>query len=88
MLSQIITKVNTTHGAPIGRPNVGTQPRTITSGPNARIVNKLQTKVYNRRVTLDKHGYDKGGAYWGVGGELRVFFTKDLSYIEFWRNPN
>ena len=29
--------------------------------------------------------YDKGGAYWGCGAELRVSYTKDLSFIRFYR---
>jgi len=84
MLNSIITKVNTKYGAPMGRANVGKQPVTVVSGRNNRIVKKNQVKVYDRRVTLNE-GYDKGGAYWGIGPELRVRFTKDLSYVEFYR---
>jgi hypothetical protein len=40
--------------------------------------------VYEKRVPLIE-GYDMGGAYWGIGPELRVRFTKDLSYVEFFR---
>ena len=29
--------------------------------------------------------YDAGGAYWGAGSRLRVSYTKDLSYIHFYR---
>ena len=29
--------------------------------------------------------YDKGGAYWGIGKRLRVSYTKDLKYINFYR---
>lgn len=85
-LQQIINPVNTRNGAPMGRENVGSQPHTVTSGPHCRIFKKNQTKVYDRRVPMSKDGaYDKGGAYWGLGKELRVRFTKDLSYIEFYR---
>lgn len=83
-LSQIIPNVNTKYGAPMGRPNVGKQPVTIVSGPTNRIVKKNQIKVYEKRVPLTE-GYDQGGAYWGIGPELRVRFTKDLSYVEFYR---
>lgn len=83
-LSKIITKVNTRYGAPMGRSNVGKQPLTITSGPNCRILKKNQVKIYDSLVRLYE-GYDKGGAYWGIGPPLRVRYTKDLSYIEFYR---
>lgn len=70
-ITEIVTEVNTSRGAPMGRPNVGKQP--------------IQTKVYDKRVRLDSGGYDIGGAYWGIGNELRVRFTKDLSYVEYYR---
>lgn len=41
------------------------------------------TKIFDCRVPM--YGdYDKGGAYWG-DGILRVKYTKDLSYIQFYR---
>lgn len=84
----IITQVNGKYGAPMGRPNIGTQPITVTSGPNCRIVKKNQTKVYDCAVPMSGDGaYDKGGAYWGIGKQLRVRYTKDLSYVEFYRLP-
>jgi hypothetical protein len=83
-LSDIITPVNTKYGAPMGRNNIGRQPITVVSGRNNRIVKKNQVKVYEKRVPLIE-GYDMGGAYWGIGPELRVRFTKDLSYVEFFR---
>lgn len=69
-LSRVITPCNLTYGAPMGRPNVGQRPGT--------------GKIYDKRVKLID-GYDAGGAYWGCGAELRVYFTGDLSYIEFYR---
>lgn len=83
-LSEIITPVNCKFGAPIGRPNKGSQPVTITRGKNCRICKVDQIKVYEKRVHL-VDGYDMGGAYWGIGKPLFVRFTKDLSYIEFYR---
>lgn len=80
----IIYKVDGRYGAPMGRPNVGRQPVTITRGNNGRICNCDQVRVYERRVILDE-GYDIGGAYWGIGKPLYVRFTKDLSYVEFFR---
>lgn len=85
-IDKIITKVNGQYGAPMGRHNVGTRPVTIISGPNGRIFKKNQIKVYDCAVPMRGDGaYDKGGAYWGIGKQLRVAYTKDLSYIEFYR---
>jgi len=68
----IMYKCDTRLGAPMGRPNVGVQPDGV--------------KVYTRRVALPYDGaYDRGGAYWGIGKPLYVRFTKDLSYVEFFR---
>jgi hypothetical protein len=69
-LDKIITKVNGKFGAPMGRSNIGIKPN-----------NK---KIFDSRVLLSQ-GYDKGGVYWGVGSELRVSYTKDLLYINFYR---
>ena len=83
-IKEIITDVNCKYGAPLGRPNVGSQPITITSGKKCRIVKKNQVKVYEKKVQIID-GYDIGGAYWGFPNNLYVRFTKDLSYIEFYR---
>ncbi|MEO7047750.1 MAG: hypothetical protein ABI091_20800 [Ferruginibacter sp.] len=83
-ISEIITEVNTKFGAPMGRYNVGSQPMTITSGNNCRIVKKNQIKVYEKKVPMID-GYDIGGAYWGYPHNIYVRFTKDLSYIEYFR---
>jgi hypothetical protein len=73
-IDKIITKVDTSRGAPMGRANVGTKDDTI------------KKHVFDCRVPLTSDGaYDKGGAYWGCGAELRVFYTKDLSFIRFYR---
>ena len=83
-LTDIITQVNCQYGAPMGRANIGKQPITITSGNNCRIVKKNQVKVYEKKVPIID-GYDIGGAYWGYPSNLYVRFTKDLSYIEYYR---
>lgn len=70
-IDKIITNVLTRYGAPLGRNDVGTRP-----------TNK---KIFDCRVVLDNGGYDKGGVYWGFGSELRVSYTKDLSFIKFYR---
>lgn len=80
-IDKIITKVNTTFGAPMGRGNKGTRPTT-----NNRIFKKNQITLFDCAVPMIEHGaYDRGGAYWGIGTQLRVCYTKDLTYIEFYR---
>lgn len=68
----IITKVNCAFGAPMGRPNVG------------HVLDTMGKKKYDCAVPLNGC-YDKGGAYWGLGKRLRVTYTKDLQYIQFYR---
>lgn len=71
-IDKIITKCSTKYGAPMGRNNVGTAPKGM--------------RIYNCAVPMSSDGaYDKGGAYWGHGAQLRVKYTKDLSYVEFYR---
>lgn len=70
-IDKIITKEDCRRGAPMGRMNVGVKP-----------TNK---KIYDCKVPMSDGAYDKGSAYWGIGPELRVSYTKDLSYIRFYR---
>jgi len=84
-IDKIITNVNCQYGAPMGRPNIGEYPHTVTSGKSCKIYKKNQKKVFDCAVPMLSQGYDKGGAYWGYGLQLRVKYTKDLSYIEFYR---
>lgn len=73
-IHKIITKVGTKYGAPMGRPDVGIMP--------------ARTRVYNCYVPMNmmEPAYDKGGAYWGLSpNRLRVMYTKDLSFIKFYR---
>ena len=86
-INKIITNVNCQYGSPMGRANVGKEPVTITSGPHCRIFKKNQVKVFDCAVPMSRDAaYDKGGAYWGLGKQLRVRYTKDLSFIEFYRS--
>lgn len=85
-IDKIITKVNGQYGAPMGRSDKGTRPTILEDGPNGEWIEKDAEKVYNCAVPMSGDGaYDKGGAYWGIGKQLRVRYTKDLSYIEFYR---
>lgn len=71
-IDKIITKVDSKFGAPMGRPNVGVRP--------------TNTRIYDCKVPMSGDGaYDRMGCYFGLGGELRVSYTKDLSYIHFYR---
>lgn len=77
-IDKIIHWVDSRYGAPMGRPNVGEKPE--------------GAKIYDCLVPLSRDGaYDRGRAYWGWGtaepgcGRLRVQYTKDLSYIYFYR---
>lgn len=81
-INRVITPVSTKYGAPMGRSNIGNHPVTVTRGKSGRICKCDQTRVYQKHVPLTD-GYDNGGAYWGIGKPLYVFFTADLSYIEF-----
>lgn len=83
-LSEIITPVNCGFGAPMGRANIGKEPTTVIRGNSGRICKADQTKVYEKNVPLID-GYDQGGAYWGIPSNLKVRFTKDLSFVEFYR---
>lgn len=68
----ILCDVDCRRGSPMGRANVGEKP--------------TDKRIFNRRVPLIYDGaYDKGGAYWGMGKELRVEYTSDLTYIMFYR---
>jgi hypothetical protein len=84
-IDKIITKVNSQYGAPMGRPNIDNRVELIHGGEIG--TKKLSGgKVFDCRVPMSNDGaYDKGGAYWGIGKELRVRYTKDLSFVEFYR---
>jgi hypothetical protein len=85
-IDKIITKVNCFYGAPMGRSDIGKRPITITSGPNCKIFKCNQIKIFDCAVPMSSDSaYDKGGAYWGIGKQLRVSYTKDLNYIHFYR---
>lgn len=87
-IDKIITKVNGTYGAPMGRSNKGTRPNPLVKGLYGGTKPKIfpVVKIYDCAVPMSGDGaYDKGGAYWGIGKQLRVSYTKDLSYVEFYR---
>ncbi len=70
-IDKIINKVDCKYGAPMGRLNTGDLPN--------------DKKIYDCYVPMNG-AYDKGGVYWGLGAPLRVSYTKDLKYINFYRS--
>ena len=69
-IDKIIHPVSTKFGAPMGRSNKGTAPE--------------GKKIFDCYIPMSG-GYDRGGAYWGTPDNVRVKYTKDLEYIEFYR---
>ena len=71
---KLIPGVDVKYGAPMGRRSVGKFP-------------KDGTVVFDIKVPMCEccGAYDLGGVYWGIGKELRVKYTEDLAYIEFYR---
>lgn len=90
-IDKIITPLDCKYGAPMGRPNVLPQWYSIvdTGGTHKYIVTNRENKnaktVFDCAVPFIDECYDKGGAYWGLPNNLRVRYTKDLTYIEFYR---
>lgn len=89
-IDKIITNVSTKFGAPSGRRNrypfmyfidYSRKGRDILIKPK----DKSEHKIFDCAVPMVDGAYDKGGAYWGLGSQLRVRYTKDLSFIEFYR---
>lgn len=72
-LDKILYPKNLKYGAPMGIPNTGEKP-----------VEGI--KIYDCAVPITSDGaYSKDGTYWGIGTQLRVSYTKNLSYIRFYR---
>ncbi len=65
MRHTFILPVNSNYGAPLGRH----------TGPD--YLDAAAGKVCLRRVTLNSGGYDKGGAYWGIGAPLWECLDRD-----------
>jgi len=87
-IDKIITNVSTKYGAPMGRSNILPQRYSIIDIGRKFIadpVTKESKRLFDCAVPMLDGGYDKGGAYWGIGNQLRVSYTKDLEYIEFYR---
>lgn len=75
-IDKIITKLDCKFGSPMGRSDV--------ENPTLKHPSKSRTRIYDCAVPMCG-AYDRGGAYWGLGSQLRVSYTKDLNYIKFYR---
>ena len=87
-INKIINKVDCRRGAPMGRSNVLPQKYSIVDigAPHGFIVvGGVSMRIFDCAVPMSEPAYDKGGAYWGIGNQVRVQYTKDLSYILFYR---
>lgn len=89
-IDKIITKVDCKYGAPMGRSSIFPKEYLILGSGDMRkrLVNyedKTDQTIFDCKVPMIDGAYDKGGAYWGLGAELRVAYTKDLTYVHFYR---
>lgn len=86
-LDKIITKLDTSRGASMGRSNVGTKHIEHKNLKGIIVKSARKERIYDCKVPMCGccGAYDTGGAYWGLGAELRVSYTKDLSYVNFYR---
>lgn len=83
----IICPVNAKYGAPMGRSDKNNPNRPIKKGDMWYSgINPNAERVFKRQVSLNSGGYDKGGAYWGLGSPLYVLYTRSLSLIRFERD--
>lgn len=87
-IDKIITEVFSRGGAPMGRRNVipPYYGRDFNWKGRKYIPDGQKKRIYDCKVPMSPCGaYDRGGAYWGIGKELRVSYTKDLTLIYFYR---
>lgn len=87
-IDKIITKCDTRRGAPTGRPSVmvpNTFIKNIDGKPHV-VGENFSQKLFDCKVPMCTDGaYDRGAAYWGLGKELRVAYSKNLTTIYFYR---
>lgn len=79
LFNRIVCRVDTSRGAPMGRAN--SKDRL----PVWWDALWKKTPHFDRIVTLDSGGYDRGGAYWGIGSPVRVRISKDGQFWQFYR---
>lgn len=89
-IDKIITKVDCKYGAPMGRSSILPQQYSIVDmgAPHKFLCDPItlaSKRIFDCKIPMPDGCYDKGGAYWGHGAELRVSYTKDLTYVHFYR---
>lgn len=83
-IDKIITQVDCKFGAPMGRVSYDDRPKLMQI--NDKVFKDSSAKIFDCAVPMSGDGaYDKGGVYWGTGNQLRVKYTKDLLYVQFYR---
>ena len=67
---------------------MGDRRRGASMGRSAVMTDReTSVRFYLRKVARDSQGYDRGGAYWGCGGELYEAFTADgAEFLTLWLN--
>jgi len=81
-IDKIITKVDVSRGAPMGRANIDDCPKEIVNG----VTMSKTGKLFDCAVPMSNDGaYDRSGSYWGLGGQLRVQYNKNLTFVRFYR---
>ena len=84
-LEKILSPVNSKFGAPMGRSSYDRRPTIGMLGDGTKLVDGRAT-IFDCFVPMSSCGaYDVGGAYWGIGPRLRVAYTKDLNFVQFYR---
>lgn len=89
-LDKILTPRDCKYGAPMGRSSIFPDKYTIVDiGASHKYLIDAEGKshiIFDCAVPMSSCGaYSKDGTYWGCGKQLRVQYTKDLSYIRFYR---
>ena len=82
-LDKILTPRDCKYGAPMGRYDIDERGTEVV---NEVLMAKFNGKVFDCAVPMSSCGaYSKDGTYWGIGKQLRVKYTKDLTYVHFYR---
>ena len=90
-INQIITPCDVSRGAPMGRNNTiyPNKHNIVRCDENKVVLIDLESCTHQRlfdcAVPMDGQGYDAGGAYFGIGAQLRVTYNSDLTYVHFYR---
>lgn len=86
LFNRIVCRVDGSRGAPMGRSSkLVPVDKYGLSDHTKNPVSWDFTPHFDRRVLLDSGAYDRGGAYWGFPGNVRVRFSKDGQYWQFYR---